>query len=257
MHLSKIGKLFLTITLFFVSSYGFSAPKKEKATTIKKEKTTLVSNSIKHSKSKVLTAKVKKKLAKSPTKSTKSIVKSTKNETKKRYGVKGANLTYMKVSNKKLTYREKGKSYTTINKEASRQYGQVGTASYYSGMFHGRKTASGEIYNKNGFTAAHKTLALGSYALVTNLRNGRKVIVRINDRGPFSHSRVLDLSMGAAREIGMISSGVAKVRIEALQVDKQGYISGKGAQALLQLAKKEGLPLKIKGEGNTLAIKAK
>ncbi|WP_232516820.1 septal ring lytic transglycosylase RlpA family protein [Ursidibacter maritimus] len=194
---------------------------------------------------------------KSPTKRAKSSVKNAKNETKKRYGVKGASLNYVKVSNKRLTYREKGKNHTTINKENSRQYGQVGTASYYAGKFHGRKTASGEIYNKNGFTAAHKTLALGSYALVTNLRNGRKVIVRINDRGPFSHSRVIDLSMGAAREIGMIHSGVAKVRIEALQVDRQGYISGKGAQALLQLAKKEGLPLKVKGEGSTLAIKAK
>ena len=91
---------------------------------------------------------------------------------------------------------------------------------------------------------------------MTNLRNGRKVIVRINDRGPFSNSRVIDLSMGAAREIGMIHSGIANVRIEALQVDKQGYISGKGAQALLQLAQKEGLPLKVKGEGDTLAIKA-
>lgn len=180
----------------------------------------------------------------------------SKNSTKKRYGVKGAELAYVKVSNKKLTYREKGKMHTTIGKAKSRQYGQVGLASYYGGMFHGRKTASGEIYNKNAFTAAHKTLALGSYALVTNLRNGRKVIVRINDRGPFSGSRILDLSVGSARELGMLHSGLAKVRVEALQVDKQGYISGKGTQSLLQLAKKAGLPLKIKGEGESLAIKA-
>ncbi|MGX2968875.1 septal ring lytic transglycosylase RlpA family protein [Ursidibacter sp. B-7004-1] len=252
MHLSRISKLFLTITLFLFSSYGLSTPKKDNTKTVNKEKTTLVSKSVKKGKSKIVATKTKKKVIKSQSKKAKSV----KNETKKRYGVKGASLAYTKVSNKKFTYREKGQSHTTINKEDSRQYGQVGTASYYGGMFHGRKTASGEIYNKNGFTAAHKTLALGSYALVTNLRNGRKVIVRINDRGPFSHSRVIDLSVGAAREIGMIHSGVAKVRIEALQVDKQGYISGKGAQALLQLAKKEGLPLKIKGEGDTLAIKA-
>ena len=251
MHLSKISKLFLTVTLFLFSSYGLSAPKKDNAKAVNKDKTTLVSKSIKTGKSKIITTKAKNKAITSQSKRAKSV----KNETKKRYGVKGASLAYMRVSNKKLTYREKGRSHTTINKEDSRQYGQVGTASYYAGKFHGRKTASGEIYNKNGFTAAHKTLALGSYALVTNLRNGRKVIVRINDRGPFSNSRVIDLSMGAAREIGMIHSGIANVRIEALQVDKQGYISGKGAQALLQLAQKEGLPLKIKGEGDTLAIK--
>lgn len=180
----------------------------------------------------------------------------TANETKTLYGVKGAKLQPTKVSTKRYSYREKGKTHTTISKEASRLYSQTGVASYYGGMFHGRKTASGEIFNKNAYTAAHKTLALGSYALVTNLRNGRKVIVKINDRGPFSKARIIDLSVAAAREIGMLHSGVAKVRVEAMQVDSQGYIIGKGAESLRKLAQKEGLAFRVKGSGNSLAIKA-
>lgn len=177
------------------------------------------------------------------------------NQSKAHFGVRGAKLQPSKVSNKTYRYKEKGKMHQTIGKEASRKYSQVGIASYYGGMFHGRKTASGEIFNKNAYTAAHKTLALGSYALVTNLSNGRKVIVKINDRGPFSKDRIIDLSKGAAREIGMIQAGISKVRVEALQVDSQGYISGRGAHTLYQLAKKEGLPLKVKNENGDLAFK--
>ncbi|AUI66542.1 MULTISPECIES: septal ring lytic transglycosylase RlpA family protein [Glaesserella] len=204
--------------------------------------------------------KVQKKVVKSPKKkavtSTKKSAKKTTNETQKLYGVKGATLSHVKVSNSKSSYREKGATHKVIGKEASKQYSQVGVASYYGGMFHGRKTANGEIFNKNAYTAAHKTLALGSYALVTNLRNGKKVIVRINDRGPFSKNRIIDLSKGAAKEIGMIQSGTARVRVEAMQVDSQGYIIGKGAEALYHLAKREGLNLKVKKSGNSLAIKA-
>ncbi|QLB20803.1 hypothetical protein A6B43_04330 [Vespertiliibacter pulmonis] len=176
--------------------------------------------------------------------------------TKKQYGVNGAKLTHVKVINKTYRYREKNKTHTSIDKEKSRLFSQTGIASYYGGMFHGRKTASGEIFNKNAYTAAHKTLALGSYVLVTNLRNGRKVIVRINDRGPFSHNRIIDLSVQAAKEIGMHHTGIAKVKIEAMQVDRQGYISGKGAESLYKLAKNSGLLLKVKGSGKNFAIKA-
>ncbi|QGM80009.1 septal ring lytic transglycosylase RlpA family protein [Otariodibacter oris] len=199
----------------------------------------------------------KKVLAKKATPKKKKTKKTTaSNETKKLYGVKGDKLSYVKVNNKVSSYTIKGQTHTTINKENSRQFSQKGIASYYGTKFHGKKTANGEIYDKNAFTAAHKTLALGSYALVTNLKNGRKVIVRINDRGPFSNGRVIDLSVAAAREIGMLNAGTAQVKIEALQVDRQGYISGKGVSTLMNLAKKEGLPLKVKGKGNYLAIKA-
>lgn len=188
--------------------------------------------------------------------SVESMAATKSNHTKKYYGVKGHKLQPTKVSTKTYSYREKGKTHKTISKEASRNYSQVGVASYYGGMFNGRKTANGEIFNEKLYTAAHKTLALGSYALVTNLRNNRKIIVKINDRGPFSKDRIIDLSKGAAREIGMIHSGIARVKVEALHVDNQGYISGKGAESLYKLAKREGLPLKLKQGTSSLAFKA-
>ncbi|MGK7941677.1 MAG: septal ring lytic transglycosylase RlpA family protein [Crocosphaera sp.] len=91
-----------------------------------------------------------------------------------------------------------------------------GMASWYGPGFHGRLTANGERYNQNGLTAAHKTLPFGTQVRVTNLKNGRSVIVRINDRGPYIHGRVIDLSKGAANVIGLISSGVAPVQLEIL-----------------------------------------
>lgn len=91
-----------------------------------------------------------------------------------------------------------------------------GKASWYGSQFHGRLTASGEIFNQNDFTAAHPQLSFGTKVQVTNLNNGRSVIVRINDRGPFVKNRLIDLSTAAARSIGMISSGVAPVKITIL-----------------------------------------
>jgi len=93
---------------------------------------------------------------------------------------------------------------------------QTGRASWYGPGFHGKRTASGERYDKHDLTAAHRTLPHGTRILVTNLSNGRSVTVRINDRGPFARGRVLDLSYAAAQEIGMIGSGTAPVRITVL-----------------------------------------
>jgi rare lipoprotein A len=93
----------------------------------------------------------------------------------------------------------------------------TGQASWYGPGFHGRSTASGERFNQNAMTAAHRTLPFGTLVRVTNMRNGRSVIVRINDRGPFTRGRIIDLSVAAARAIDMYSSGVASVRVEALQ----------------------------------------
>ncbi len=90
---------------------------------------------------------------------------------------------------------------------------QTGVASYYK---HGKRTANGERFNPHGLTAAHRTLPFGTRVLVTNLRNGKSVIVRINDRGPFSHGRVIDLSLGAAKVVGLTKSGVAKVKVVPL-----------------------------------------
>jgi rare lipoprotein A len=92
---------------------------------------------------------------------------------------------------------------------------QVGMASWYGPGFHGRKTASGERFDQNDLTAAHRKLPLGTEVKVTNLENGRSITVEINDRGPYAKGRVLDLSKAAARRLGMVENGVAKVRIEA------------------------------------------
>lgn len=91
----------------------------------------------------------------------------------------------------------------------------VGKASYYGNRFHGKKTADGGRFNKMDFTAAHRTLPFGTTVQVTNLRNGKSVIVTINDRGPYHKNRIIDLSKAAARELDLVNSGIAKVRIEA------------------------------------------
>ncbi len=91
-----------------------------------------------------------------------------------------------------------------------------GKASYYSNRLHGRKMSNGERYNSKGFTCAHRTLPFGTKLKVTNTRNGRSVVVRVTDRGPFVRGRIVDLSYAAAKEIGMISSGVAYIKVERL-----------------------------------------
>lgn len=92
----------------------------------------------------------------------------------------------------------------------------AGTASYYGKRFHGRTTANGERFNMNAMTAAHKSLPFGTKVKVTNRNNGKSVIVRINDRGPYHGNRVIDLSRGAAAKIGMLNSGTARVSIQVL-----------------------------------------
>lgn len=92
----------------------------------------------------------------------------------------------------------------------------VGTASYYGNELRGRRTASGERFNPNALTAAHRSYRFGTRLRVTNLRNGRSVVVRVSDRGPFVRGRIIDVSRGAAQQLGMISSGTAKVRISKL-----------------------------------------
>lgn len=99
---------------------------------------------------------------------------------------------------------------------SARGFRETGIASWYGGKFHGRRTANGEVYNMYAMTAAHKTLPMGTILRVKSLTNGRKITVRINDRGPFIRGRVIDLSYAAARELGMIRDGVKKVRITAI-----------------------------------------
>ena len=91
-----------------------------------------------------------------------------------------------------------------------------GNASFYGGKFHGRKTASGAIFNKHAMTAAHRNLPFGTRVRVTHVHNGRSVVVTINDRGPFIKSRIIDVSRAAAEQLGMVQQGVARVRLERL-----------------------------------------
>jgi rare lipoprotein A len=98
-----------------------------------------------------------------------------------------------------------------------RRWYQIGQASWYGQHFQGRKTANGESYDMNGLTCAHRSLPLGSWIRVTNLKNRRSVFVRVNDRGPVPENRIVDLSYGAAQAVGLASAGVGKVKLETLR----------------------------------------
>lgn len=107
------------------------------------------------------------------------------------------------------------------SREPSSSSGLEGVASYYAEDFNGRKTASGELYDMNGLTAAHRTLPFGTKVKVTDLDTGRSVVVRINDRGPFKDDRVIDLSLGAAKQLGLIGMGTGRVVIQILELGVQ------------------------------------
>jgi len=117
-----------------------------------------------------------------------------------------------------------GKSYHVMS--SSQGYRETGTASWYGKKFHGHKTSNGEIYDMYGMSAAHKSLPLPTYLRVTNLANGRQVIVRVNDRGPFHGKRLIDLSYAAASKLDFLKYGTAKVRLEA--IDPKAWQRSKG-----------------------------
>ena len=102
----------------------------------------------------------------------------------------------------------------TVASNTVRKFSQTGTASWYGRQFHGRKTASGETFDMNAMTAAHRSLPLNCYIRVTNRNNGKSVVVKVNDRGPFHGNRVVDLSYGAAKKLGITNVGVGNVSIE-------------------------------------------
>ena len=111
-------------------------------------------------------------------------------------------------------YSVNGVTYYPTVVEVGTKY--KGTASWYGPNFHGKRTSNGEIYDMHNFTAAHKTLPMNTMVKVTNLRNGKSVVVRINDRGPFVGDRIIDLSYAAAKRIGMVGTGTAPVELEVL-----------------------------------------
>lgn len=114
----------------------------------------------------------------------------------------------------KRPYTVMGQRFTPMTTD--QPYRKRGMASWYGRMFHGRKTSNGETYDMFAMTAAHTTMPLPSYARVTNVANGRSVIVRVNDRGPFLNNRIIDLSYAAARRLGMVESGSAEVIVERI-----------------------------------------
>ena len=134
-----------------------------------------------------------------------------------------------------LTANRSGKSYVIKGKRyhimaSAEGYKEKGHASWYGEPFHGRKTASGEVYDMNRISAAHKTLPLHTWVEVKNLDNNKVMTLRINDRGPFVKGRIIDLSRAAAQEIGMMNSGVARVSVKA--------VTGRRAQQLAAEEKK-------------------
>jgi rare lipoprotein A len=128
---------------------------------------------------------------------------------------------------KSAPYVIRGKTYTPMSMESAQRYREEGMGSWY-GHETGRMTATGEAFNPNGLTAAHKYLPIPMFVQVTNLENNRSIIVRVNDRGPFpsdqnprSGDRIIDLSMGAAKRLGFYAKGTALVRVEAIQTREE------------------------------------
>jgi len=113
------------------------------------------------------------------------------------------------------SYVVNGKRYYTLS--SSHGYVERGIASWYGQEFHGRRTSSGEVYDMHTMTAAHKTLPLPTYVKVRELRTGRSVIVRVNDRGPFHPNRIIDLSYAAARKLGIVRDGTGLVEVRAIE----------------------------------------
>lgn len=116
-------------------------------------------------------------------------------------------------------YTVLGQSYTPDTR--LKPYKETGVASWYGRRYHGQKTSTGEVYDMYAMTAAHPTLAIPSYARVTNLKNNKSVVVRVNDRGPFHSDRLIDLSYTAAHKLGVLAGGSARVEVEA--IDPAGY----------------------------------
>lgn len=125
-------------------------------------------------------------------------------------------------------YTIKGKVYQPLR--TAHGYVEEGTASWYGAQFHGKRTASGERFNKRELTAAHPVLPLGSVVTVINLNNGNAVRVRINDRGPFIQGRIIDLSKAAAAELGILNRGTARVRVQTASAPQQRQLQHNGIQ---------------------------
>ena len=148
---------------------------------------------------------------------------------------------------KSTSYSVLGKTYYPMND--ARSYRATGTASWYGTKFHGQATANGEAYDLYGMTAAHKTLPLPSYVRVTNLENGKSVILRVNDRGPFYSDRIIDLSFAAAKKLGYAESGTARVQGEG--IDPHEWWAQQGRPVPLVLAQPPRLAAPVSSDPAT------
>ena len=144
--------------------------------------------------------------------------------TSKSYVTKVYNVPNVSNPTKK-PYSVNGEIYYPLNR-VNVGWSQRGIASWYGPNFHGRYTSNGEIYNMYALTAAHKTLPMNTIVKVTNLNNGKSVIVRINDRGPFVKGRIIDLSYAAGKKIGLDVTGTAPVLIKVIGFKGKNYVSG-------------------------------
>ena len=173
-------------------------------------------------------------------------VKAKKGKFDPKYGVSAS----VRVANKKSEFRKGGghykigKPYKVAGKRYVPKdqpgYNKTGKASWYGDDFHGRLTANGEIFDMNTLTAAHPTLPLPSYARVTNLKNGRSVIVRINDRGPYAHRRIIDLSKRTAEVLDFKNDGIANVRVKYIG---KARMDGQDDQYLEASYRRAGQPI--------------
>ncbi len=126
-----------------------------------------------------------------------------------------------------------GKCYKVLH--SSKNYNKVGIASWYGHQFHGHLTSTRERYNMFGMTAASPDMPIPTYAKVTNLENGRSVVVRVNDRGPFKSNRVMDVSYAAAKKLGLVAKGTAKVRVVALHRGEPQTLDTLASRQILQV----------------------
>lgn len=133
-------------------------------------------------------------------------------------------------------------------------WSERGQASWYGPGFHGNRTASGEVYDMEAMTAAHRQLPFGTRVEVENLDNGRRAVVRINDRGPFAHGRIIDLSKAAAREVGMLGTGIAEVRLRVLDAPTPPTCSRVQAGAFANPDNAEDLARQIRRRGETVRV---
>ena len=141
---------------------------------------------------------------------------------------------------------------------------EEGTASWYGKKFHGRLTANGEVYNMYAMTAAHKTLPLGSVVVVENLENGKKVKVKINDRGPFVKGRIIDMSYAAAKKLGFAEKGLARVRIYLLSekeaqnicyaVQLGAFSVKRNAERFVKILASQGIEARVKKVGDYFKV---